>query len=522
MKLSIRNSAVALLAVSGLLLAITGCQTPPKAPVEPAAPVTTGTDQTARMFDRGSPTSYSWMGFPQTATRPEDAYFLIEREVPTEVRPNDNVSFTVNLTNQSTFTVDQVIHEEALSASMEFVNAEPFPEQRDGKLVWTFDSFAPGQNETIRIEGKSIRTGSLRYTGDTRLAFGMGSLQLATNAILPELSMGASNPAVALINEPIPVSLNVRNSGTAPVLGAKIVHTFPKGLLTEDGKSRVEFDLGDFNPGQVKAIDFALKGVETGSYETEIRATAKDGINATATLTTSVVKPELLITASAPKLRYVGNVISYQIEVKNVGDGVANETQIVQTLADGTSLASADQGGTAEGRTVVWNIGTLNPGQSKIVSTRAVGERIMIARSTATANARAADAVQAVMVTDVEGIEALLVDAYDANDPCPVGEEIFYTIEVTNQGSLEATGITLVAELTPEMEFVESKGATKSRVEGNKLVFEALPALSPAGKATWDVTIKAIKDGNVRFRVEVISDQLSRPVSDEEPSTFYY
>jgi len=519
MNFSSKKNALALTAVLGLLAFITGCTTPP--PAKPKEEKSVSPAQTSQFYENKSDTSYSWQGFPQNVARPQDAFILVEREVPTEIRPSQDIRYTVRITNQSTFTVDEIVHKEVLSDSLEFVSAEPYPEERDGTLVWTFDGFGPGESHTITIEGKSLRTGSLRYTGNTSLGFGLGSLSLAANAIQPELSLGVSNPSVALINEPIPVSITFRNSGTALIEDARLVHTFPKGLLTADGKSRLELSLGDFAPGEVKTTDVSLKGVETGNYQTQLHATAKDGITAVATLQTSVVKPELVITADAPKLRYVGNVIAYTIEVKNVGDGIAQNAQITQVLSDGTSLASADQGGTAQGRTVVWNVGTLTPGQSKVVTTRVVGERIMIARSTAQASAIAADTVQAVMVTDVEGIEALLVEAVDDNDPVPVGDYITYDIEVTNTGSLEATSINVKATLTPEMEFVESTGASKSRLDGKSLIFDTLPALAPSAKATWKVRIKAVGEGDMRFKIEVKSDQLERPVTEEESSNFY-
>lgn len=512
-----KNSALALAAVLGLTLLFTGCETP--APVE--EPVEEAPVKQDNFYERQDDVSYSWQGFPENVTRPEDAFILVEREVPTEVRPGDSISYVVRITNQSTFTVDKIVHAEILSASLEFVSAEPYPEERDGNLLWTIDGFGPGESRTITIEGKSLRTGSLRYSGDTSLAFGLGSLALAANAIQPELSLAVNNPSVNLIEEIIPVAVNFRNSGTAAINNAVLVHTFPKGLLTEDGKSRIELPMGNFAPGEMKNVDLNLKGVETGVYETQLRATADDGISAVATLSTSVVKPELEINANSPTLRYVGNIIPYSIEIRNIGDGVANDTVITQVLADGTSLASADQGGLAEGRSVVWNVGTLNPGQAKVVSTRVVGERIMIARSTARAMAKSADTVQAVMITDVEGIEALLVEVVDDNDPVPVGEFITYTVEVTNTGSLEATGINIVASLTPEMEFIESDGASKSGIQGDKVVFETLPALAPNAKATWTIRVKAVGSGDLRFRLDVTSDQLERPVTEEESSNFY-
>ena len=182
-----------------MLVFITGCTTPP--PVEEPAEKPVSPAQSSQFYENKSDVSYSWQAFPQNVTRPEDAFILIEREVPSEIRPNQDIRYVVRLTNQSTFTVDEIVHTEALSESLEFVSAEPYPEERDGELVWTFDGFGPGETHTITIEGKSLRTGSLRYTGDTALGFGLGSLSLAANAIQPELSLAVSNPSVALIND---------------------------------------------------------------------------------------------------------------------------------------------------------------------------------------------------------------------------------------------------------------------------------------------------------------------------------
>ncbi len=517
MKFSHIKSLFATSAVLGLLFVIAGCAPPPP-PEEPVEEVA----ETDRVWGPTTPeTQYSWTGFPQSAQSPGEALILIEREVPGEVRPGDDVNYLIRITNQSTFTVDELVHTEQLSASLDFVGASPFPEERDGDYTWTLNNFGPGQVQEITVDGKSNRTGSMRYSGDTDLSFGLGSLSLIASAIQAELDLAVSNPNVSLIDELIPVNLSFRNSGTALVEDAQLVHTFPEGLLTEDGKSRLELEMGDFNPGEIKTFDTNLRGVATGRYETQLTATAKGGLSASATLSTSVVKPELQITANAPQLRYVGNIIPYQIEISNVGDGVANNTEVRQTLPAGTTLASADQGGIAEGQTVVWNLGTLNPGQTRIVSTRVVGERIMIARSTALADANAADQVRAVMVTDVEGIQALLVEVVDDNDPVPVGELITYLIEVTNTGSLEATGISVDVGLTPEMEFIESEGASKSRLNGSNLQFDVLPSLPPSAKATWTVVVRATGGGDMRLIVNVQSDQLDRPVTEEEASNFY-
>ena len=71
------------------------------------------------------------------------------------------------------------------------------------------------------------------------------------------------------------------------------------------------------------------------------------------------------------------------------------------------------------------------------------------------------------------------------------------------------------------MKYVKSSGATKGSLNGNILTFEQLPMLEPQADAKWRIVVEAVKSGDVRFKAEVISDQLSRPVELVEPTHFY-
>ena len=48
-----------------------------------------------------------------------------------------------------------------------------------------------------------------------------------------------------------------------------------------------------------------------------------------------------------------------------------------------------------------------------------------------------------------------------------------------------------------------------------------LPVLQPGARAEWQVVVKAVKAGDVRFKVEMTSDQLSRPVEETEATNLY-
>ena len=56
---------------------------------------------------------------------------------------------------------------------------------------------------------------------------------------------------------------------------------------------------------------------------------------------------------------------------------------------------------------------------------------------------------------------------------------------------------------------------------GNTVTFQPLPSLAPKAKATWRVTVKALKAGDVRFTAVMNTDQLTRPVQETEATHLY-
>jgi uncharacterized repeat protein (TIGR01451 family) len=127
------------------------------------------------------------------------------------------------------------------------------------------------------------------------------------------------------------------------------------------------------------------------------------------------------------------------------------------------------------------------------------------------------------MITDVQGIPALLLVVSDKEDPVAVGSNAVYEVIVTNQGSLAATGVKVQCKLEESMALVNGSGPTK--VIGNKdgiVTFAPLKTLGINEKAVWLVTVQAKQEGDVRFNASVSCDQFqNRPVEEAESTEFY-
>jgi uncharacterized repeat protein (TIGR01451 family) len=121
----------------------------------------------------------------------------------------------------------------------------------------------------------------------------------------------------------------------------------------------------------------------------------------------------------------------------------------------------------------------------------------------------------------VAGIPAVLLEAVDLQDPVGVGEEVTYEIRVTNQGSAPVTGIRLAALLPAAQEFMRGTGAGAVTAEGRTVRTEALPLLEPKAQAAWRFTVRALTAGDIRFQVDLTSDQFPQPIVEFEATTQY-
>jgi len=466
-------------------------------------------------------TSYDWQGFPLTAKTQDQAMVLISKEVPREVRPGTPYSYKIMVTNNSAFQIDRVILTERIPSNFQFENASPKPEVRDNFLRFEFDALAPRQVEVISITGTTPGPGQINHLNDTTLDFVIGPLTSITSVVQPQLNLLVEAPADSIIGDTIPVKLTFRNGGSAPVYDAYLSQVLPDGLATDTGLEQFDLAIGNLLPGDIKIFDVSLRSSKTGKYTVDMLATARDGITANAVMKTAVLKPNLEISASAPSMRFVGNTISSEIKVTNNGDGQARNTVITHYLAAGTQFATANEGGVLQDNTVVWRLGSLLPGESKTVTSRVATSDIMTVRTSATAEAYAADRVEDVMVTDIQGVAAIKLRLGDINDPVPVGDNEVYVVQIDNQGSLAGTGVALKCILEEGMEYVNSTGPTQAQVEGNAVVFDPLSVLAPGAVAEWRIVIKARKAGDVRFTAVVESDQLTGPVEENEATNFY-
>lgn len=337
----------------------------------------------------------------------------------------------------------------------------------------------------------------------------------------PRLELIRTAPAEAGLCGPIAMSVIMRNTGGSPLTEVRVTDTLPAGLRTTDQQTQQTFDVGTLLPGQVREFKFNVLASGAGRYEGWATAASAEGLTGRAGAATVVRAPVLTLECDAPDQVYAGRPVTVCLTVRNIGDAIEEAASVGLRVPAGAELQSATAQGRQSDDLVLWDLRNIAPGNS--VQLCAVFTRTRPGSFSFAAAARGACApqVRSLCTTRLPGISAILLEVIDLDDPIEVGGIETYVIRVLNQGSSVGTNIKLVCTLEEAQQFISGSGPTAVRADGPIITIEPLATLAPQAEAVWRLSIRAVEAGDVRFTVELTSDQISRPVRETEATWQY-
>lgn len=110
----------------------------------------------------------------------------------------------------------------------------------------------------------------------------------------------------------------------------------------------------------------------------------------------------------------------------------------------------------------------------------------------------------------------------EKEDPIEVGTASKYVITVLNQGGAPASNIQITATVPAEMDVTGAQGLTPFRQDKQQVIFQPLATLDAKKEARYEINVKPLKPGQVRFMIDLKADQLgAQPVHKEQITTIY-
>jgi uncharacterized repeat protein (TIGR01451 family) len=324
--------------------------------------------------------------------------------------------------------------------------------------------------------------------------------------------------------------IKVDNTGDLTATGVALTDEIPAGMsyVSSDpagtvSKSTVSWNVGSLNKAESRSFKLVLQGTQAGLWTNTVVATSKEVGTATAQATTRVLPaPEVTIKKTGPSGVFTGFTRSYTLTVTNTGAVALNEVVVTDYLPEILSYKSSVPAGTVTGSQIVWNLGTLNIGETKEIVAILGGVKSGTALNTAKVTTREGVTSTDSLNITVLGAPGAHMSLIDSSDPVAVGDEFTYTIKVLNQSAgNNLHNMTIVGLVPGEMVYVSADGPTPFTVVGQEVRFGAVAELKPGDTVEFHIKVKANAAGAAVFNATMRWDEFGEPIVNQEGTTVF-
>lgn len=452
---------------------------------------------------------------------PQSAQLVIEKKAPKEMQVGQPAAIEIVVRNTGTRRAEHVEVRDEVPRGAQLIDSAPqATAEPRGTLLWKLGTLEPGDETIVRLQVMPLSEGEIGSVATVTSSAHASARSIVTR---PRLGVVVNAPRQVLIDEDVKLKIKVSNTGSGVARGVMLRETIPAGLRHPAGEE-LEYEIGDMQPGDIKELELSLRAVQPGRLINEILAYGAGNLEAEpAKSEIEVVAPALEVAADGPKKRFLERQAVYTISVSNPGTAAAQQVALVATLPEGMEFVRADAAGRYDAKTrrVQWLLEELPPNHSGSVTLATMpvqtGAQTVIVEASAPRGLTARQEQQ----TMVEGVAAVLFQVVDVEDPVEVGGETVYEIRVINQGSKTSTNLRIAAELPPEMKLISADGETRHAIHGPQIIFDPVQSLAPKADIRFRLKVKCTAAGDMRFRCQLLTDDMESPVLKEESTRVY-
>lgn len=451
--------------------------------------------------------------------------------------PGTPVVFTITVTNAGPGAAASVVATDALPAGLTFTSASASVGTYDSATgAWTIGTLANGATATLTVNAT--------YVGPNQV---VNTASVTSSTFDP--NTGGNSASVTVPSQLADVSVTKSVSNAAPDFGSNVQFTITATNAGPNAASGVEIR-DTLPPG----LQFVSATPSTGSYDaaTGLWAVGAHAVNASATLTlTARVTQATPITNNATLSRLdqadpqpanntgsasivpraadlrvakaastaapaIGAAFSYTITVTNSGPTTANNVAVNDPFPAGlTFVNSSATQGTYNVATGQWRIGTLNANEQAVLVIGTIyAANGAAVTNTASVTSDLPDPVPSdntrSVVTPAPTADLSLTKTASSTTP-RFGDNVTFTIAVSNAGPDGATGVQVREVLAAGLQFV-SATASVGTYDAATGVW-AVGAIAATQSATLTVTARVTGAAPIVNTAEVSASEQFDPNS---------
>ena len=346
-----------------------------------------------------------------------------------------------------------------------------------------------------------------------------------------KLGLTKIGPAETAILGKTTYDIKLQNTGDLTATGVVLTDEIPAGMryVSSDpagavSGSTLRWDVGALKTGETRSFKVVTQGAQAGLWTNRAQVSSKElGTAQAAAVTRVLPAPEVAITKTGPAGVFTGFTRSYTITAINTGAVALNDVVVTDYIPELLSYKSAiPTAGAVTGNQMSWNLGTLNVGEKKEIVTILGGLKSGRAVNKAAVTTREGVSATANLNITVLGAPGAHMSLSESSDPVALGDEVTYTMKVSNQSSSNELHHMLVVGLIPgETAYVSAEGPTKFTVVGKEVRFAAVATMKPGETIEFRIKLKAIAAGAAVFNATMRWDEFGEPIVNQEGTTIF-
>lgn len=400
----------------------------------------------------------------------------------------------------------------------ELVNSEPSAQLMGREAVWRLGDMIAGDTRQMKLWVSAKGECELRFC--THMSHGFPMAACVTRGCRAKLAIDKCGPEVVLINSDINYQIKVENVGSATAYDVVVTDYVPPGMSHSSGERELTLNIPCIHPGECRTLNLCLQADERGRFCNEVSAVARNASEVRDQACTDIHIRDIVIDKTGTAVQYIGRKAEYVITATNTGDDPLHEVCVTDRLPRGMTVVDAHGGQVVRGG-VRWHAAQIMPGESLTfklsVRSDCIGSYCNQVKVTTCEGPSASDDFQ----TEYRGHAAIRVEAIDTCDPLMTGDQTCYRINVMNQGTASDKNIRITARLSEHLKPMEAHGDLSGSISGQSVNFVPCEELAPGETVQLVIYAEAMRKGDGRLYIEVTSDMIKDPISEEESTHVY-